>query len=93
MTTQTQTSTTAGTGDDEPLPCSSLRCDKPAAEVLSFRGQIAHVHDCTQHAALVREWCDVTASAPIINGRCPVPGCADAPIWVGKPTPLGGDDA
>lgn len=89
MNTQTHSQPNTDNDLGEQLPCSSLRCDQPAAEALSFRGQIAHVHDCTKHAAQVREWCDVTASAPIHNGCCPVPGCADAPTWIGKPTPLG----
>lgn len=71
------------------LPCDSVDCDQPAVEAFAFRGIPGHVHDCPEHAAILREFCDVSVSAPLVDGACPVPGCLDGPyLGVAVPTPL-----
>ena len=71
------------------LTCSSGTCTEPAVEALALRGQPGHVHDCARHAAQLREWCDVTASSPIVDGHCPAIRCTgNHYIGVGMPTPL-----
>lgn len=71
------------------LNCSSEGCPRPAVEALTLRDQPGHVHDCAEHAAVLREWCDVTYSAPIPDGNCPARNCTgNIPIGIGIPTPL-----
>lgn len=71
------------------LRCCSGTCAEPAVEAIAFRGQPGHIHDCAHHAAQVREWCDITASAAIVDGICPATNCTgNRPIGVGTPTPL-----
>lgn len=71
------------------LRCCSGTCTEPAVEALAFRDQPGHIHDCAKHAAIVREFCDVIISAPIVDGDCPATNCTgNRPIGVGKPTPL-----
>lgn len=73
------------------LDCSSMNCLEEASEALTLRGQAGHVHDCAKHAAGLREWCDVTFSAPIVEGVCPAVGCTgNRAIAIGYPTPLEG---
>jgi len=71
------------------LICSADGCDAPATETLFLRGQTGHVHDCPADAAIVREWCDVTSSSPIVDGVCAAAVCTgDRQIWFGQPAPL-----
>lgn len=73
------------------LPCCSGSCREPAVEALQFRGQPGHVHDCGRCAAITREFCDVVASAEIVDGHCPAPYCTgNTVIGVATPTPLEG---
>lgn len=66
--------------------CSSLGCDGTPSEVLELRDQPGHVHDCSQCAAGVREWCDVIKSAPLLpDGTCPW-RCTVLPIHTSTPT-------
>lgn len=73
---------------DDAVRCSAEGCEAGATEILWLRDQPGHVHDCPGHAHDVREWCDVTASRPIADGRCSVVGCTTAPIWTGQPRPI-----
>lgn len=71
------------TGDDQ-VVCSADDCDAAAVEVLVLRDQPGHVHDCSAHAAEVREWCDVVESYPMpcaLGAACPT-------LYVAQPTPL-----
>lgn len=86
--TTTAPETSHGENTDDQLPCSSEGCPNPAVEMLGFRDQDGHVHDCASHAAQLREWCDVTHSAPIRHGRCPLTDCAATGTWVATPTRL-----
>jgi len=71
------------------LICSADGCEQLATETLFLRDQIGHTHDCPQDAAVVREWCDVTSSTPIIDGKCQAKTCTGNDyIWLGQPTPL-----
>lgn len=71
------------------LVCSTESCDRAPTEAIEFRGLMGHVHDCPAHAAVVREFCDVTHSAPIVDGVCPAVACTgNRAIAVGYPTPL-----
>lgn len=67
--------------------CDSQGCNDVAVEVLMFRDQPGHVHDCAAHAHDLREFCDVTWSAPLV-GECPVRGCDCSPSWFAQPRPL-----
>jgi hypothetical protein len=70
------------------LRCSAEGCRKPAVETLFIRDQIGHVHDCSPHAAQLREWCDVVHGEPMIDGECMAVVCTAEPIHFGQPTPL-----
>lgn len=73
------------------LTCSSEGCDEVAVETLFLRDQVGHVHDCAQDAAVLREWCDVTESLPIVDGVCGAVSCTgNDSIAFGAPTPLEG---
>lgn len=75
------------------LMCSADGCDNTATETLFLRDQVGHVHDCPQDAAIVREWCDVTHSDPIIDGECQAAVCTGNDyIWFGQPAPLTTED-
>lgn len=67
----------------EPTRCSAESCVAAAVEVLVLRGQPGHVHDCSRHAAEVREWCDVVESHPM---PCLL-ACTPA-LYVAEPTPF-----
>ncbi|ONI48654.1 MULTISPECIES: hypothetical protein [unclassified Streptomyces] len=47
------------------LLCGWEDCQETATTALTFRGQPGHVHNCNPHAAINREWSDVTSSAPM----------------------------
>jgi hypothetical protein len=70
------------------IRCSSEGCEREAAETLFLSDQIGHVHDCSQHAALLREWCDVVHGEPLIDGECMAVFCTDDPIASDMPRPL-----
>lgn len=72
-----------------PLTCSAEGCTNNATETLFLRNQIGHIHDCPQDAAVVREWCDVIHSEPIIDGECLAVTCTgNDHIWTGQPATL-----
>lgn len=74
---------------EEALECGSEGCTRAAVAALWLRGQAGHVHDCSHHEALVREYCDVIDSKPIVPGlKCPAVACTPAPIAVQVPTLL-----
>jgi len=74
------------------LVCSAEGCAKEAVETLFLGGRVGHVHDCSQHAAQLREWCDVVASYELVDGECMAVACTgDEWIWFGAPPALGGD--
>lgn len=68
----------------EGWPCSWEDCPRRAVVAMRFRNQPGHVHECHAHAAELREWCDVTESAPL---PCPFPH-GDGTTWTDDPTPL-----
>lgn len=70
--------------------CSSEGCDEPPVEALFLRDQVGHVHDCREHSHLLREWCDVVGSRPIVDGECSIEGCT-GDVWIAfaPPAPLG----
>ena len=70
--------------------CSAEGCDREAVETLFLRDQTGHVHDCAQDAAVLREWCDVVHSLPIVDGECLAVVCTHDWIWFGQPQPLDG---
>lgn len=68
------------------MKCGAQGCTRDATEALRFVGMPGHVHNCSEDAAINREWCDVAASAPLID-KCPWP-CTPGPIYEATPTAL-----
>jgi len=64
------------------IPCDSHGCTAAATTAMRFHNQVGHIHDCSYHAADLREWCDVAESAPL---PCPWPHGDD---WVDTPRDL-----
>lgn len=46
-------------------PCSWEGCPRSAVAAARFHGQAGHVHDCSQHIAMLREWSDVAEVVPL----------------------------
>lgn len=67
----------------DPSLCGCGDCQAPATTALRFRDQPGHVHNCGPHAALNREWSDVTSSAPT-----PCPCLHDGTAWTAYPRDL-----
>lgn len=67
--------------------CGAGDCRRVATEALRFHGMAGHVHNCTEDAAINREWCDVSASMPIVDSKCPYP-CTVEPIYTAVPAEL-----
>jgi hypothetical protein len=69
--------------------CSVEGCTEKPVESLILRDQVGHVHDCSAHAAEVREWCDVVGSLYITQFGCQIIPCTgDVHIYIAEPTPL-----
>ncbi|MEW2635967.1 hypothetical protein AB0903_31095 [Streptomyces sp. NPDC048389] len=62
-TTEPQTATVPT--EAEALDCSWESCPRPAVVAMRFHRQYGHVHECAQHAAVLREWTDVAESVPL----------------------------
>jgi hypothetical protein len=43
----------------EAWPCCWHGCENDAAYSITFAGQPGHVHDCSPHTAVLREWTDI----------------------------------
>jgi hypothetical protein len=67
-----------------PLPCSSEGCGEAATAAIRFHGQTGHVHDCSAHLAILREWADIAEVVPL---PCPWP-CSPLPTRVDAPREL-----
>jgi len=71
--------------DDGPgWPCSDHGCTQRAMVAMAFRNQPGHVHECAQHEAELREWCDVTEVAPL---PCPF-SHGNGETWTDEPREL-----
>lgn len=75
--------TTSASGDGQNFICGWEDCQDPATTALTFRGQPGHVHNCDPHAAINREWSDVTWSAPT-----PCPLLDHGTTWTAVPRDL-----
>ncbi len=62
--------------------CDWEGCQRMAVAAIRFRDQPGHTHDCGPHLAQLREWCDITETAPM---PCPWP---HGNKWTDDPAPL-----
>jgi hypothetical protein len=69
-------------GMDTDQSCGTKECEEPAAYAMTFRGQNGHVHECVQHAAVLREVADVER---VVSLPCPHP---HGTVWKDQPRML-----
>lgn len=66
-----------------PDQCSWSGCTKTAAYAIRFHGQYGHVHECSEHQAVLREWADVSSIVPL-----PCPWGSHETSWIDYPKDL-----